>query len=73
MLVLFLSAAILGAVALEIVFHQLRNRYEVEWVPLCETKETDIAAEIVRAMKRDRAEAERQMNTPFKVASPAHW
>lgn len=70
MLVLSLSAAILGAVALEMAFHQFRNRYEIEWAPV---RQTNMAAEIVRAMKKQRAESERQMNEPFKVSSQARW
>ncbi|MGO4436295.1 hypothetical protein [Rhizobium sp. RAF56] len=73
MLVLVLSVAIVGAVTLEIALHHFRNHYEIEWIAVCEIKETSIADEIVQTMRRQCSEAERQMNAPFKVASHADW
>jgi hypothetical protein len=55
MLVLYVALAILGSFLLEMMLHHFRRNYEIVWVSAPEQTGSDIAREIVSALRKNQA------------------
>jgi hypothetical protein len=69
MLILIVTAAVLGALGLELMVHRIENTYEIEWVGVPEQTAGEMAREIAQTLRKA-LERDGRMETISPCACP---